>query len=104
VPLPVGCKPGRAYLPLIRLLIYGRRVLNVMTWDGVVTNFHGRHQNDIGITPTIEAYIQSRVLKTTLEAISSKKRRGLPDGYSGDDEIYKAVERLGTARMGTTEA
>jgi hypothetical protein len=48
----------------------------VMTWDGVVMNFHRRYRNDLGITPTIEAYIQSRVLKTTLEAISLEKRRG----------------------------
>jgi hypothetical protein len=26
------------------------------------------------------------------------------DGYTRDDEIYKAVKRLGTATMGTTEA
>jgi hypothetical protein len=67
-----------------------------MTWDGMVTNFHRRHRNDLEITPTIEAYIQSRVVRTTLEAISSEKRRGILDEYGRDDEIYKAVERLGT--------
>jgi hypothetical protein len=75
-----------------------------MTWDGVVTNFHRRYRNDLGITPTIEAYIQSRVLETTFEAISSEKRRGILDGYTRDDETHKAVERLGIAAMGTTEA
>jgi hypothetical protein len=70
----------------------------VMTRDGVVTNFHRRYRNDPGITPIIEAYIQSRVLKTMLEAISFEKRRGIPDGYRRDDEIYKAVERLGTTK------
>jgi hypothetical protein len=75
-----------------------------MTWDGVVMNFHRRQRNELGITPTIEAYIQSRVLKTTLEAISSSKRRGIPDGYNGGDETHKAVERQGTAAMETTEA
>jgi hypothetical protein len=40
----------------------------------------------------------------TLEAISFEKKQGILDGYGRDDEIYKAVERLGTAAMGTTEA
>jgi hypothetical protein len=70
----------------------------MMTLDGVVTNFHRRHRNDLGITPTIEAYIQSRILKTTLEAMSSEKRQGMLDGYSRDDETHKAVERLGPLR------
>jgi hypothetical protein len=75
-----------------------------MTWDRVVTNFHRRYQNDLGITSTIEAYRQSRVLKTTLKAISFEKRRGILDGYTRDDETHKAVERLGIAAIGTTEA
>jgi hypothetical protein len=75
-----------------------------MTWDDVVTNFHGKYRSDLGITPTIEAYIQWRVLKTTLETISFEKRQEILDGYSRDDETHKAVERLGTATMGTTEA
>jgi hypothetical protein len=70
----------------------------------VVTNFQRRYRNDLRITPTIEAYRQSRVLKTTLGAISFEKRRGILDGYIRDGEIYKAVERLGIATMGTTKA
>jgi hypothetical protein len=62
------------------------------------------HFNGLGITPTIEAYIQSRVLKTTLEAISFQKRRGILEGYCKDGKTHKAVERLGTATIGTTEA
>jgi hypothetical protein len=31
----------------------------VMTWDDAVMNFHRRYRDDLGITPTIEAYIQS---------------------------------------------
>jgi hypothetical protein len=49
-------------------------------------------------------YIQSRVLKTRFEAISFEKRRGILDGCSRDDEIYKEVERLGIATVGTTQA
>jgi hypothetical protein len=63
-----------------------------MTWDGVVTNFHGKHRNDLRITPTIEAYIQSRVLKRMLETVSFEKRRGILVGYTRDDETYKEVE------------
>jgi hypothetical protein len=92
----------------MRVYLYkcGTRIIpQVMTWDGVVMNFHRRHRNNLGITPTIEAYIQSRVLKATLEAIiSTEKRRGILDRYSKDDETHKAVERLGMAAMGTTEA
>jgi hypothetical protein len=69
-----------------------------MTWEGVITNFHRRYRNDLRITPTIQAYIQSRVLKTTLEAVSFEKRRGILDGYSRDDKTYKAAERLGLQR------
>jgi hypothetical protein len=75
-----------------------------MTWDGVVTNFHRRRWNDLGIIPTIEEYIQWWVLKTRLEAVSFEKRRGILNGYVRDGEAHKAVERLGTATMGTTEA
>jgi hypothetical protein len=64
----------------------------------VVTNFQRRHRDDLGITPTIEAYTRSWVLKTTLEAISFEKRRGILDGYTRDDETQKAVERLGTTK------
>jgi hypothetical protein len=74
-----------------------------MRWGGVITNFHRRYRSDLGITPIIEAYIQSGVLKTTLEAISFEKRRGILDGYSRDDETHKAVERLGTATMRMTQ-
>jgi hypothetical protein len=40
----------------------------------------------------------------TPEAISFEKRRGIPDGYSREDETHEEAERVGTATMGTTEA
>jgi hypothetical protein len=70
----------------------------------VVANLHRRHWNDLGITPAIETHIQSRVLKTTLEVISFEKRRGILDGYTGDEETHRAVERPGDSNDGTTEA
>jgi hypothetical protein len=39
-------------------------------------------------------------MRTTLEAISLEKRRGIVDGYNRDDEIYGTVERLGTGNNG----
>jgi hypothetical protein len=48
----------------------------VMTWDGVVTKYHKKHIKELGVTPTIEAYIQSKVLKCTLESISFDYRQG----------------------------
>ena len=47
----------------------------VLTWDGVVTTFHDAHRRRIGISSRIEAYIQSLVLKKTLESISFSYRR-----------------------------
>ncbi|EQB61573.1 hypothetical protein NAPIS_ORF00851 [Vairimorpha apis BRL 01] len=42
----------------------------VMTWDGVVTTYHKRYVKELGIQPSLEAYIQSVVLKKTLERIT----------------------------------
>ncbi|EQB62184.1 hypothetical protein NAPIS_ORF00241 [Vairimorpha apis BRL 01] len=52
-----------------------RIVSYVMTWDGV-------------------AYIQSLVLKKTLESISLERRRGHDWSEAGEDEIGGAVEKL----------
>jgi hypothetical protein len=46
----------------------------VMTRCGVVVNFRRGCGNKLGIKPTVEAYIQSQVPKTALEAISFEKR------------------------------
>ena len=48
----------------------------VITWDAVVTIYHKKYINELGITPKIEAYIQSIVLKKTLESIFLGRRRG----------------------------
>ncbi|KAI5170537.1 hypothetical protein PAEPH01_1517 [Pancytospora epiphaga] len=47
-----------------------------MTWDGVVTKYHRRHLKNIGITESVGSYIQTIVLKKTLESISFEYRRG----------------------------
>jgi hypothetical protein len=57
-----------------------------MTWEGLVTKYHKKHRNEIGITTKTEAYIQSLVLKKTLEIISFE-RRGLKDSYNEVDAL-----------------
>ena len=42
----------------------------VMTWDGIVTKLHRQYLKDLGINSTIEAYMQSVVIKKTLESVS----------------------------------
>lgn len=66
----------------------------VMTWDGIVTKYHSQYLKEIGLNLTIEAYIQSRVIKKTLESISFEYRRGQECLEEGSDGSEKAVERL----------
>ncbi|TBU09446.1 hypothetical protein CWI38_2148p0010, partial [Hamiltosporidium tvaerminnensis] len=49
----------------------------VMTWDGIVTKYHKSHLKRLEIPMNVEAYIQSIVLKKTVETISFDRRRGL---------------------------
>ncbi|KAL4719725.1 hypothetical protein ACJJTC_004657 [Scirpophaga incertulas] len=51
----------------------------VITWDGLVTKYHKKYRKEIGIQPKTEAYIQSLVLKKTLESFSFERRRGLEE-------------------------
>ncbi|KAF7684706.1 hypothetical protein TCON_0091 [Astathelohania contejeani] len=51
----------------------------VMTWDGVVTKYHRNDLKELNITFIIEAYIQSMVLKKTLETILFEYRRSIED-------------------------
>ncbi|KAI5169433.1 hypothetical protein PAEPH01_0708 [Pancytospora epiphaga] len=48
----------------------------VMTWDGAVTKYHRRHLKGIWIIESVESYIQTIVLKKTLESILFEYRRG----------------------------
>ena len=47
----------------------------VMTWDGIVTKLHKQYLKELGINQTLEAYMQSIVIKKTLESISLDYRR-----------------------------
>ncbi|KAF7684050.1 hypothetical protein TCON_0760 [Astathelohania contejeani] len=55
---------GLLYKAKTKIIFY------VMTWDGVVTKHHRNYLKKLNIISTIEAYIQSTVLKKTLETIS----------------------------------
>ena len=62
----------------------------VLTWDGVVTKYHRKYSHEIGITDSVEAYIQTIVLKKTLESISFDYRRQTnPD----EEEVHKSEVR-----------
>ncbi|TBT96840.1 hypothetical protein CWI37_2700p0010, partial [Hamiltosporidium tvaerminnensis] len=55
----------------------------VMTWDGIVTKYHKSHLKRLEILMNVEAYIQSIVLKKTVETISFDRRRGLEERQMG---------------------
>ena len=52
----------------------------VMTWDGMASTYHKKILETIGILQNIKSYIQSRMLKKTLESISFEQRRGYGEG------------------------
>ena len=47
----------------------------VINWDGVVTNYHKKYIKELEVTTNIEAYIQFKVLKATLESLSFECRK-----------------------------
>ena len=51
----------------------------VITWEGVVSKHHQRHVQALCLSARIEAYIQSCVIKKTLESISYEHRRAFQD-------------------------
>ena len=78
---------GMMYKCTVKIIPY------VMTWDGVVTKCHKKYISELDVPPNVEAYIQSRVLRRTLESVSFEARRGiLPEGDGARPEI--AVEEL----------
>lgn len=47
-----------------------------MTWDGIVTKNHKYYLKEHRIEDKIEAYMQSLIIKKTLESISLENRHG----------------------------
>ncbi|KAF7683630.1 hypothetical protein TCON_1161 [Astathelohania contejeani] len=64
----------------------------VMTWNSVITKYHKNYLKELNLTPTIEAYIQSTVLKKTLEIISPEYRRSTVDDIDVRDRVEDAVK------------
>ncbi|TBU11607.1 hypothetical protein CWI38_1119p0010, partial [Hamiltosporidium tvaerminnensis] len=62
----------------------------VMTWDGIVTKYHKSHIKRLEIPMNVEAYIQSIVLKKTVETISFDRRRGLESGLNAEESWESA--------------
>ena len=60
-----------------------------MTWDGIVTKTHKYYLKELGISNNIEAYMQSLVIRKTLESISLDHRRG---GESIQDQPVEIKE------------
>lgn len=46
-----------------------------MTWKGLVINYHNTYYKNICKITVIEAYIQSIILKKTIESVSFKRKR-----------------------------
>lgn len=65
-----------------------------MTWDGIVTKSHKRYVSQLGLPKNIESYIQTRVLKKTLESVSFEARRSILDERGDTGRIEKAMEKL----------
>ena len=61
----------------------------VMTWDGIVTKCHRSYVRQLGLPTNVEAYIQTRVLKRTLEA-----RRSVLDSNGDMERLEKAMDQL----------
>ena len=66
----------------------------VMTWDGVVTKCHKKYIAELGIPPNVEAYIQSRVLRRTLETVRFEARRGILENGDGMRPEVAIVELM----------
>ncbi|TBU11951.1 hypothetical protein CWI38_0965p0010, partial [Hamiltosporidium tvaerminnensis] len=62
----------------------------VMTWDGIVIKYHKSHLKRLEIPMNVEAYIQSIVLKKTVETISFDRRRGLESGLNAEESWERA--------------
>ena len=72
-----------------------------MTWDGLVTKYHSKYRRELDIDNRIEAYIQSRVIKKTLESISLEYRQGLGEGGSAIEDVTSILTRISSHNAGT---
>nr|XP_027204724.1 uncharacterized protein LOC113798392 [Dermatophagoides pteronyssinus] len=59
----------------------------VITWDGLVTNYHKKHLKKIEVSTNIQAFIQTQVLKRTWESIRVDLREDILDVEYGQMEV-----------------
>ena len=59
-----------------------------------MNSFNFLNKISLYLLSNVEAYIQSRVLKKTLESISFDRRRNLVEGNDLEGEVEDAVRRL----------
>ncbi|TBT99659.1 hypothetical protein CWI36_1895p0010, partial [Hamiltosporidium magnivora] len=57
---------------------------------GIVTKYHKSHLKRLEIPMNVEAYIQSIVLKKTVETISFDRRKGLESGLNAEESWERA--------------
>ncbi|UYV74491.1 K02A2.6-like [Cordylochernes scorpioides] len=65
----------------------------VLTWDGIVTKYNKQYRKEINIRKRDFAYIQSLVLKKTMEIISTEKKNEPYDKLQRNKEM-EAMDRL----------
>ncbi|TBU13042.1 hypothetical protein CWI38_0550p0030 [Hamiltosporidium tvaerminnensis] len=61
-----------------------------ITWAGIVTKYHKTYLKRLQIPINVEAYIQSIVIKKTVEMISFDRRRGIESGPSAEESWERA--------------
>ncbi|XP_029654854.1 uncharacterized protein LOC115228408 [Octopus sinensis] len=68
----------------------------VMTWEGIVSKYHKGYLRQLGVDRYIQAYMQSTVLKRTLESASVDARRSSPLMPHGQkkDRLENALTEL----------
>ena len=59
----------------------------VITWDGLVTNYHKKHLKKIDVSTNIQAFIQTQVLKRTWESIRVDLREDILEVEYGQMEV-----------------
>ncbi|KAF9761927.1 hypothetical protein NGRA_2333 [Nosema granulosis] len=79
---------GLMYKCKVRIIPY------VMHWYGCVTTYHRKYVRSLNLSASTETYIQSRVLKKTLESISFEHRQGHQEGGSAIREADETARRL----------
>jgi hypothetical protein len=67
----------------------------VMTWDGIVTKLHKNYLKELGIEQSLEAYMQSIVIKKTLESfIYRRKEDTIEESNVEEIKLIEDTSRL----------